>query len=83
MKYQGYSFQTSLAVAGVEEKDSLIEISTILETVAILVRKLRGHVKIVISNMENGAINAEKSKLDVLIPLGEGVEELSAQDGSI
>ena len=60
-----------------------MEISTILETVAILVRKLWGHVKIVISNMGNGVINAEKSKLDVLIPLGEGVEELSAQDSSI
>lgn len=60
-----------------------MEISTILETVAILVRKLWGHVKIVISNMGNGAINVEKAKLDVLIPLGEGVEELSAQDSSI
>ena len=60
-----------------------MEISTILETVAILVRKLRSHVKIVISNMENGAINVEKAKLDVLIPLEEGVEELSAQDSSI
>ena len=33
--------------------------------------------------MGNGAINVEKAKLDVLIPLGEGVEELSAQDSSI